>query len=486
MALGVSSESSVVRQSGNDVAPIKVCFFRRAANCIFDAGSPYKPGGAEVRSRYFAEGLAARTGFDVQYLVGNEGQPRIQRFGNLSVVREPFWTTDLGYVAYSRFRRAGGLRSERFPGFSVAKWNLGLFWQLPILAWNEISLAAYHRFRAAGGSRSDRFPGFSIDRPNLGMVWQLPTIATSAILARCNYAGALLKRYIQNHPAHVISCFGTEGGVADVIAACKRSGKRSILFLKHDWEADLAIVGTDSFVAPLGEFGHRIRFAIEHADAVVVQTLWQQQILEQNFKKVGILVRNPIRLDLPLPSLPHSEREFVLWIGRTEAAHTAHKRPRLLLELAKQLPNVRFVAILNPANQIEFDAIKAEAPANLSIVDHVDRSEMDAYFRKARLFVSTASREGFPNAFLEAFKHSVPVASLNVDPDGVIERFGLGANFNDDMQRLRDYVQYLWSSPQLAEKIGERARKYVEDEHEFEARIDQIENLIRGLVHGNE
>jgi glycosyltransferase involved in cell wall biosynthesis len=93
---------------------------------------------------------------------------------------------------------------------------------------------------------------------------------------------------------------------------------------------------------------------------------------------------------------------------------------------------------------------------------------------------STAGFEGFPNTFLEAWSHGLPVIST-VDPDGIIAGFGLGrvANSVDDLVRE---IRSMLASPAPRERISSAARAYYHANHALEPSMRRFERLFQEVA----
>jgi glycosyltransferase involved in cell wall biosynthesis len=111
----------------------------------------------------------------------------------------------------------------------------------------------------------------------------------------------------------------------------------------------------------------------------------------------------------------------VLWVGTLHA----NKRPELLLELARRLPQHRFAMIggpspsLNPSagGQPLFDAMREQAAKlpNLEFVGFLPLAQVEQWFDRACVLVNTSLYEGMPNVFLQAWARGVPtVATVDV------------------------------------------------------------------------
>ena len=134
--------------------------------------------------------------------------------------------------------------------------------------------------------------------------------------------------------------------------------------------------------------------------------------------------------------------------------------------------------MLNKRQQHVYDELLATAPPNVQIVERVPFDQMDGYFQHARLFLNTSMAEGFPNAFLQAGKFGVPVASLHVDPDGMLSQHGCGTCAAGDMEQLTRRVNDLFADTDFHATRSAAIGTYVEQHHELSARVEQLSAAI--------
>jgi glycosyltransferase involved in cell wall biosynthesis len=76
--------------------------------------------------------------------------------------------------------------------------------------------------------------------------------------------------------------------------------------------------------------------------------------------------------------------------------------------------------------------------------------------------VNTSDYEGFPNTFLQAWIRRLPVVAF-CDPDGVIQRRGLG-KVSVDAQRMIGDLDALLGDPLECREIGARAHAFADRE----------------------
>jgi glycosyltransferase involved in cell wall biosynthesis len=73
--------------------------------------------------------------------------------------------------------------------------------------------------------------------------------------------------------------------------------------------------------------------------------------------------------------------------------------------------------------------------------------------------------EGMPNVFLESWMRGVPVLSLQVDPDGIIARHGLGVAAGGSWERFTAGARELWQGRDHGDELAGHVRAYVEAVH---------------------
>ena len=169
-------------------------------------------------------------------------------------------------------------------------------------------------------------------------------------------------------------------------------------------------------------------YGLRQADQIINQSRQQQDLLRENYHLEGPALNMVVQL--PAPDEIYSRDIDVLWVNNLRP----FKRPELVLELARKLPDLRIVMIGGPCHGHEdlYEEVcqQAEGIGNLDFKGHVPYQEVNAYYSRSRVFVNTSDSEGFPNSFLQAWVRGTPVLSF-FDPDGIILREGLGSSPGD-------------------------------------------------------
>ncbi len=106
---------------------------------------------------------------------------------------------------------------------------------------------------------------------------------------------------------------------------------------------------------------------------------------------------------------------------------------------------------------------------------------MDAHYRNAFALVNTSSVEGFPNTFLHAWAHGVPVLTLEIDPDDTIARNRIGV-VGGTIDGLAAAARRLLADPRARDEMSRRAVVYVKEHHDIRERGEDYRRLFERLA----
>ena len=258
---------------------------------------------------------------------------------------------------------------------------------------------------------------------------------------------------------------------------CRLNKKKGIIHISSD--ADVTgenIISKNIIVNLLNKIGSW--FDIKLSDIIISQSSFQKSKLKEKFNVNSTIIKNI--LDSSLQYNKKSIGDYLLWVGTIKFI----KQPELLLKIAQHLPEYKFIMIGGEGENPElFRNIKNAAGKipNLNFIGFVSHDKIFDYYKKAILLINTSKIEGFPNIFLEAWSCSIPVISLNVDPDGIISRYKLGY-CSKNFEQMLDNIKTLLKDKELLKMMGENGRKYVEENHDIRKIADQYEDLIENLA----
>src|SRR4029078_3484808 len=257
----------------------------------------------------------------------------------------------------------------------------------------------------------------------------------------CGYAG-IAAHYARRNQARMIWHVASDADVSPGTAAF--SGRNSV---QHYMEKGC------------------ITYAIRHADGIIVQTEHQAADLARHYgRKADAFVRNfhpepteTINKDGPLS---------VVWVANLKAL----KQPEVFIRLAARLDDlvgVRFIivgAMQGPKVWREQLMQAIQSVTNVDYLGAKTQREVNELLARAHVLVNTSITEGYPNTFIQAWQRGVPVISLSVNPDGVLDRQGIGIHAGSE-QRLEEAVRRLLGDTALRNEYAARAREYASRRH---------------------
>lgn len=257
----------------------------------------------------------------------------------------------------------------------------------------------------------------------------------------------------------------------------RRHGARMIWHVAHDSDVmrDSLIDGRNPIRRLMEKAS--IRYGIRRAQRIVTQTRHQAELLAENFgRQADALIPN--FQPLPLEPIEKAGSVTVLWIGSLKP----WKQPEAFVRLAaacRDLEAVRFVLIGGGSEGTAWHGglmRQIGAIGNLNYVGAMSQADVNRALAQAHVYVNTSLYEGFPNTFIQAWMREVPVVSLHVDPDGVLEREQLGGCAGNE-QRLAELVRNLAVNESLRRAMGEKSRSYANQYHSM-ANVERLAELF--------
>lgn len=221
-------------------------------------------------------------------------------------------------------------------------------------------------------------------------------------------------------------------------------------------------------------------WGILHADAVILQTTDQLQLLERYYGRPGTIIPNHIAINNEI--LPEKQSPpQILWVSNIKAM----KRPELYLELARRCRNLEahFVMAGSCTNELVLQEIRRaeEELSNFFYIGPLAPDESERRIASAALVVNTSEFEGFPNVLQQAWANSVPTLTLSIDPDGVIVREDLGGKATS-LDELESMLRHLLRDEQERLTIGQRARRFALSSYDLNALLPRYLELFEELI----
>lgn len=433
-------------------SPLKICFVSLYAYPCLKPGTELPFGGSEVRASIFAKELATRPECDVSFVVRNHDHRPREVMDNIQVHRHSFHGVrpSLLYRLQNRIQTSDafliGFPYVRKPSLNPKGW---------------LALGAWF------GCRAGRFLRKSFLTPKHLQKLQINSVPVD---------GIRLMVY-DKADADVYCTFGVNEVSAEVALYCQRTNKRCVLMCGSDYDFDPVYSLHSTERSIYGCRGNVAYHAISAASHIITQTEQQAQLLKERHGRESTTIPNPI--DLTNTVTPMEDRPFVLWVGKSD---TDVKRPLLALEVAKRLPYVRFVMVMSKRDPEIYEQVWREATPNVTLIDSVPLNEIEELFSQAFAFVNTSVFEGFPNTFLQAAKHGVPIVSLNVNPDQFLDRYQCGAMTKGNLDALTNVVRDLYQNLELRQRMGTNARQYVEESHDVRTNSGMLLKAIESTV----
>lgn len=163
----------------------------------------------------------------------------------------------------------------------------------------------------------------------------------------------------------------------------------------------------------------------------------------------------------PLETVAKQGPVKVLWVANLKDL----KQPEIFIRLATELqeiPNAQFIMIgaLQGTAHLKHKYLKLiEGARALNYLGPKRQEEVNAILARSHILVNTSRYEGFPNTFIQAWFRQMPVVSLQVSPDRLIEKKRLGF-VSGSFEQLKTDVSALIADGELRNRLGQKAQEF--------------------------
>ncbi len=279
-------------------------------------------------------------------------------------------------------------------------------------------------------------------------------------------------------------CHSEEPSLASYLAQVALPDKKHIITFRDtrdftDWKLEYRdpsvskLQVASNFIFENNFMVHR---AIKKADKLCCASHFVGEKAKMEYK----LNASPQHLPTPVKiamDIKKSPTPLVCYLARWDR----RKRPELFFNLAQKFPHVEFVAVGKSRDKKYNDYLKNKYSniPNLKMEGFINQFESDKTTRllsKSWILINTASREGLPNAFIEAISCKCAILS-HVNPDGFASDFGYHASDENFEKGLEFLLKInIWKSQ------GEKGYEFVKSKYEMENAINQHLDIYKEIL----
>lgn len=220
-----------------------------------------------------------------------------------------------------------------------------------------------------------------------------------------------------------------------------------------------------------------LNYGIQNTNIIISQTKHQASLLENfHHKKVNSVISN---FHPPAEeNIYKSDDIKVLWIANLKKI----KQPEVFINLAKALKDVKkasFIMIGKIQGKSSWQQSLKKCMQdvdNLKYLGEIPQSKVNKLLSESHLLINTSLYEGFSNTFIQAWMREVPVISLCVNPDQLLDGNNLGV-CSGSYHKLVEDARFLINNDHLRNTMGQAAKLYAEKYHSLD-NINRIINLL--------
>lgn len=292
-----------------------------------------------------------------------------------------------------------------------------------------------------------------------------------------------LYRALKQINPDVIYQRGLKGHTAICALFSKLNAKKMVFHIAHDYDVCPTKYLSKSLLSKLDKIA--ATFSLRYVSHIVAQSGSQKELLLKNLGLDASLVF-PNMVMLPKETKSQSSTNTkITWVANFKEV----KQPEVFVELVerfKDREDVEFVMIGRDGGKEHYGWLhdRMKKLHNLRYLGELSIDEVNRELSTTDIFVNTSKAEGYPNTFLQAWIRRVPVVSLNVDVEKLLERRILG-RLAGSFDGLVNAINELIDSPALRQAIGDKAEQYVLANNS-PAIIQNLVNLFESVPVGSQ
>lgn len=169
----------------------------------------------------------------------------------------------------------------------------------------------------------------------------------------------------------------------------------------------------------------------------------------------------------------------ILFVGRL----TKQKNLLSLLEATQEIDGVELTLVGEGPLRRELIDYSRESRLNVRFEGYIPYDQMGEYYHAADIFVLPSLIEGHPKVLLEAMACGLPVVGTDVEGTREIITDGFNGLLCDtDPESIRNAVISILEDSELAERLGENARKLITQEYDLSLLLSKETDLMVNLA----
>jgi len=198
------------------------------------------------------------------------------------------------------------------------------------------------------------------------------------------------------------------------------------------------------------------------------------------------VISNGVDTDFFVPNKSYHNGPHVLWVGRLIYAKGLFDLVKCAEYVCREHPSVSFlIAGEGPLmNQLRRLLKSRGLEKRVVLLGQLDRAALLRYYQNCALFVLTSHVESFPNTVLEAMSCGVPVVATKVGEVPKVVKDGETGFLvcSKDSKAVARRIIDLLNDKGLRRRIGEAARRLVENEYSWDSISDKILDCYKLII----